>query len=78
MAKRDMKALVKALGVQERVLLFCLASGTDWKQAGVTLETVGPMMMVSNGAAPLVGASWGRLALTDAGRAALRELLRDL
>jgi hypothetical protein len=27
---------IDALGVQERILLFCLASGTDRKQAGVT------------------------------------------
>src|SRR5258707_10975520 len=40
----DIKALVKALGVQERVLLFCLGSGTDWKEAGVTLETVAGMV----------------------------------
>jgi hypothetical protein len=34
---------IKALGVEERVLLFCLASRTDWKQAGVTLKTVAGM-----------------------------------
>jgi hypothetical protein len=44
MTKWEMKALVAALGVQERVLLFCLASGTDWKQAGVTYKTVVEMM----------------------------------
>jgi hypothetical protein len=27
------------LSVQERVLLFCLASGTEWAQAGVTGAT---------------------------------------
>ena len=26
------------LGVRERVLLFCVASGTDWQRAGVTGE----------------------------------------
>jgi hypothetical protein len=40
MKSRRLIALVKELGVQERVLLFCLASGTDWKQAGVTFKTV--------------------------------------
>ena len=28
-----------SLNVQERVLLFCLASGTDWERAGVTHAT---------------------------------------
>jgi hypothetical protein len=68
---------IKALGVQERVLLFCLGSGTDWKPAGVTLKTVGrvvgmfaPFTLVK----PIGG---GPRALTDAGRAALRAPLRD-
>ncbi len=67
MIKRD----IMALGVQERVLLFCLGSGTDWKQAGITLATVGGLVMKF-----LVTATGGRLALTDDGRAALRALLR--
>src|ERR1700730_4891140 len=29
-----------ALTVPERVLLFCVASGTDWQRAGITGETV--------------------------------------
>jgi hypothetical protein len=71
----DIEALVKALGVQERVLLFCLGSGTDWKQAGITLETVAGLVFnfVVTPRFPTY-----RLALTDRGRAALRELLRDL
>jgi hypothetical protein len=35
---------IEALGVQERIFLFCLASGTDWKQAGVTLKTAVDMV----------------------------------
>jgi hypothetical protein len=72
--RSDIKTLVKALGVQERVLLFCIGSGTDWKEAGVTLKTVAGLVvnfLVTSFPA-------GRLALTDAGRAALRELLREL
>ena len=66
----------RALGVQERVLLFCLASGTDWKQAGVTLKTVAGMVGKHFMRGPCRG---GRaLALTDPGRAALRALLRGL
>jgi hypothetical protein len=70
---------IDALGVQERILLFCLGSGTDWKEAGVTPKTVAGMMWKY-----LVFPTWapgGRpppLTLTDAGRAALRALLRDL
>jgi hypothetical protein len=87
MTKPDIDALIKALGVQERVLLFCLASGTDWKQAGVTFKTaVDILVMGRRSGLPLVKlvnthrpSRWvGRLALTDAGRAALRTLLRDL
>jgi hypothetical protein len=70
----DIKALAKALGAQDRVLLFCLGSGTDWKHAGVTLKTVAGL--VSNFLITPFPA--GRLALTDAGRAALREPLREL
>jgi hypothetical protein len=81
-------ALLKALWPQERVLLFCLGSETDWKEAGVTLKTVAglvgksfsvvPMPLVQ----PMSLVRWvmpsQRLALTDAGRAALRAMLRDL
>jgi hypothetical protein len=79
---------IEALGVQERVLLFCLASGTDWKQAGVTFKTVADMLVMGwRRGLPLVkthrpggrpALTGGRLALTDAGRAALRALLRDI
>jgi hypothetical protein len=72
--RSDIKTLVKALGVQERVLLFCVGSGTDWKEAGVTLKTVAGLV-VNFLVTPFPA---GRLALTDAGRAALRELLREL
>ena len=58
----------KALGVQERVLWFCLGSGTDWKEAGVTLNTVAGLVGVSTMPMPLVAPLSGRLALTDAGR----------
>jgi hypothetical protein len=35
------------LSVQERVLLFCLASGTEWAQAGVTGATATMMLVRS-------------------------------
>jgi hypothetical protein len=72
---------IDALGVQERVLLFCLASRTDWKQAGVTFKTVVDMLVMGwRRGLPLAKPHppGGRLVLTDAGRAALRALLRDL
>jgi hypothetical protein len=33
------------IGVQERVLLFCLASGTDWQRVGVTHATAQQMLV---------------------------------
>ena len=33
------------LTVPERLLLFCLASGTDWQKAGITRETAQHMMV---------------------------------
>jgi hypothetical protein len=82
---------IEALGVQERILLFCLASGTDWKQAGVTFKTaVDILVMGRRPGLPLVklvnthrpggrlALTGGRLALTDSGRAVLRTLLRNL
>ncbi len=69
MTERD----IEALGVQERVLLFCLGSRTDWSRAGVTLKTVAGLMIDG-----LVTPTSGHFVLTDDGRAALRALLRDL
>ena len=31
---------ISALGMRERVLLFCIASGTDWQRAGGAGEIV--------------------------------------
>jgi hypothetical protein len=82
MTKPDIDALIKALEAQERVLLFCLGSGTDWKEAGVTLKTVAGLVGKSFWFVPMPLVRWvmpsKRLELTDAGRAALRTLLRDL
>jgi hypothetical protein len=68
----DIKALVKALGAQERVLLFCVGSRTDRKEAGVTLKTVASLV-VNFLVTPFP--TGRRLALTDADLAALRELV---
>ena len=69
---------IDALGVQERVLLFCLGSGPDWKEAGVTLYTVARMVGKGLLTPVCLVTSSGDVALTDAGRATLRALLRDL
>lgn len=65
---------IATLGVRERILLFCIASGTDWQRAGLTGETVTALvvkgLLVRDGA--------GRLVLTDDGLAALRALLPEL
>ena len=60
------------LSVPERVLLFCLASGADWLQAGVPTVTVQHLLvrnLVERDAA-------GQFALTEQGRATLAALLR--
>jgi hypothetical protein len=62
------------LRVRERMLLFCVASGTDWQRAGVTGETI--TALVVRGL--IVRDAHGRLVLTDDGRAALRALLPGL
>ena len=62
------------LSVRERMLLFCVASATDWQWAGITSDTVA--CLVVRGL--LVRDERGRLMLTDRGRNALRALLPGL
>jgi hypothetical protein len=56
-------AVAAELTVQERVLLFCLGSGTEWAQAGVTGATATAMLV--RGLAERDAS--GRLALTPQG-----------
>jgi hypothetical protein len=59
------------LSTPERVLLFCVASGTEWAQAGVTSATGSAMLvrgLINRDAA-------GRLVLTPDGRAVLNAPL---
>jgi hypothetical protein len=61
------------LTVPERLLLFCLATGTDWQAASITHATAHQMMvrgLIERGA----GATTYRL--TDQGRAVLEVLLK--
>jgi hypothetical protein len=61
------------LSVPERVLLFCLASGTEWAEAGITGATV--TAMVVRGLVERDSAA--RLTLTRDGRAVLDALLGE-
>jgi hypothetical protein len=69
---RRVDAIAAGLTVPERVLLFCLASGTDWLQAGVPTITV-QHLLVRNLAERRHAA---QLVLTEQGRAVLAALLR--
>jgi hypothetical protein len=59
------------LSVHERILLFCIASRTDWQKAGVPGETVIDMIEKRL----IVDHRFDRLALTMRGRAVLKAML---
>jgi len=59
-----------ALSIPERVLLFCVASDTDWEHAGITGTTVTAMIVRG-----LIQRDAGLLRLTKEGRAVLAALL---
>jgi hypothetical protein len=63
-----------SLSVQERLLLFCLASGTDWDRAGITHATAQQLRVCG-----LIdrNQSARRFKLTLLGRAVLDALLRQ-
>jgi hypothetical protein len=44
-ARVSFKTIAEGLSVSERVLLFCLATYTDWQKAGVTHATAQQMMI---------------------------------
>ena len=67
------KADLAALSVSERVLLFCLASGTAWQKAGVTEKTA--MAMVVKGMVDRDAV--GHLSLTKKGRDTLLALIGE-
>jgi hypothetical protein len=75
MAKLSMPAdAAKALSVPERLLLFCVASETDWRHAKIAERIVTEVVvkgLVERDAASL-------LTLTGRGRAVLRSMLPDL
>ena len=61
------------LGVQERVLLFCLASGTDWTKVPITQPTAQHLLVRG-----LIDRDQGagRYALTPLGRDVLAALIQ--
>jgi hypothetical protein len=71
-AKRTAESIAAELTVPERILLFCLASDTDWQKAGVTHATAQHMMV--RGLIERDQAA-SRFVLTAQGRAVLSALL---
>jgi hypothetical protein len=70
-SQKGASMIATELAVPERVLLFCLASGTEWAQGGVTGATATAILvrgLVDRDAS-------GRLELTPPGRAVLDALL---
>jgi hypothetical protein len=74
MAKPTSDAIAASLTVSERVLLFCIASNTDWVRADISGATV-KVMLVKN----LIqrDPATARLVITEQGRAVLSTLLAD-
>jgi hypothetical protein len=71
MTKPKANPAARTLSLPERLLLFCVASNTDWEHAGIMGATVTAMVirgLIERDAA-------NRLTLTPQGRAALDELL---
>ncbi len=72
MIEPDPESIAARLNVEERVLLFCIASGTNWSRAGISGATARTMIVKD-----LVGPDPKamRLVLTRRGRAVLQVLL---
>jgi hypothetical protein len=68
---KDAPTVAAELSVQERVLLFCVASETEWERAGVTRSAVASMIVRGLIQRDPVG----RLSRTKEGRATLDALL---
>jgi hypothetical protein len=62
----------EGLSVPERIMLFCVASDTDWQRAGV--KTTVPQHLIIRRLIKRDGAA-NRLILTDDGRAVLEALM---
>jgi hypothetical protein len=67
----DPQAQAAALSLAEKILIFCIASKTEWERAGITGTTIIAMMvkeLIEHDAS-------GELALTKQGHAVLAALL---
>jgi hypothetical protein len=66
------ETIAAGLAVPERILLFCLASDTDWRMAGVTHTTAQHLLVRG-----LIGRdrTGTRYVLSDQGRAVLAAFL---
>jgi hypothetical protein len=68
---KGVSSIAAELSVQERVLLFCVASETEWERAGVTRSVVASLIvrgLIQRDPA-------GQLSRTKEGRATLEALL---
>jgi hypothetical protein len=63
--------IATTLTVQERVLLFCVVSGTEWERANIT----GPAVTSAIVRGLVQRDPIGQLSLTKEGRAVFRELI---
>ena len=71
---REPESIAEGLTVPERILLFCIDSGTDWQKASsVNAATVAAMVLRDLVERDAVG----RLALTGEGRATVAALIAD-
>jgi hypothetical protein len=68
---KDASNIAVELSVPERVLLFCVASGTEWAKAGITAATVTAMMVHGL----IQRDPLGQLSLTKEGRTTLDTML---
>jgi hypothetical protein len=69
----DPQAQAAALGLAEKLLMFSIASRTEWERAGITSTTVIAMMVKKL----IEHDAGGELALTKQGRAVLAALLKE-
>ena len=72
MAEPKPEAIAAQLSVEERVLLFCVASGTDWTRAGISIVIMRNVVLRG-----LINRDLktGQLTLTERGRGVLQALL---
>jgi hypothetical protein len=68
---KGVSTIASNLSVSERVLLFCVASGTEWERAGIT----GPVVTSAIVRGLVQRDPVGQLSLTKEGRAVLHGLI---